>query len=604
MANHYAHNITLAFAGKRSHEKLERAREKLTELFRAFGNKFPDTHIRLLNGLADGADQIAAEVFLDVFGNEFEEKKRMIGAILPFAHDDYRKTISHKKKFDELLQRCDQQLFLDGKYETDDQADAHTTRNKAYQQQGMVLGRLADIFIAVAPKDNTSKVGGTIESALSVLALKKPVILLNLSNGQFYLYETLEEWFAEKDPIDVAAIPEILSPDPDVTENITLEKTQSNLMFKIRSFAWRIFDKWIKGKEQGFTKEEKPLVFHSLHQLVNIQKAELDTRAKFYQLQYRGGYIFNYVLALAAIALAVTSLIIFSENEHLIVLCKRSAESLEATYWIFGLGFIKLLILIILVRNTKNINKNEYNKKAIDYRYAAERLRINSFMSIIGILRSPNPSLGNHSRKHFAKYRGESIYQYMMAEALVQPFKITITKQLLQDMLINFKRHCILDQCNYHTSQSSEMKSMDNRLQSIPEKVALGVMGIVAIDLVLAFLLEIIKKPDWPWGEKTAVYAAPILIGLTAFLPAIVTTLNSIHFQSESHRLMTRSQLMVSELLTHSEIIDRTLANLKKSKDGSEFFEVLKAVDNTASLLIDEVAEWSLIYEKRVYDQG
>ncbi|HET9746469.1 MAG TPA: hypothetical protein VFP97_12200 [Chitinophagaceae bacterium] len=94
------------------------------------------------------------------------------------------------------------------------------------------------------------------------------------------------------------------------------------------------------------------------------------------------------------------------------------------------------------------------------------------------------------------------------------------------------------------------------------------------------------------------------MIGLTAFIPAIVGILNGIHFQSESRRLFVRSQLMTAELETCYERIAGDRKKISANTNGSDFNTVLILAENTTNILTDEVAEWSLIYEKRVYDQG
>jgi len=55
--------LSIAFSGKRNHPNLGAMDGPLRALFDAFEEGFPGTHLQLLSGLADGADQIVTTIF-------------------------------------------------------------------------------------------------------------------------------------------------------------------------------------------------------------------------------------------------------------------------------------------------------------------------------------------------------------------------------------------------------------------------------------------------------------------------------------------------------------------------------------------------------------
>lgn len=594
MSFHYNNHITIGFAGKRKHAKLVLVAERLESLFKAFDEKLKNCHLHFITGLADGADLIAARAFLKYFEQGIKANKRSCGAVIPFEKSDYLHTISDKKEFEDIYSSCSQVLELDGKYEEGEAAN-HVLE-KAYQQQGMALGRLSDIFIAVTPKGDKGKTGGTKASLFSALALNKQVVLLNLEDNKFYLYQCVEEWFGEDKELSPDQIANMLFPEDSHTRHIKpKDKIDKGYIFLLRKKAWILFEFIFKGKKHRGT-YDAPIFQNSLHEKFYKIQEELDEKAVYFQYQYRGGYILNYILAITAVMLAITSSIFFAEE--------TPATHCFTVYLLITIGLFKIIVITAMIINTKNINSHRYNRKAIDYRYAAERLRVNYFMSILGVLRSPHPSLGNHSKKHFSNYTGEVIYQGVMTAPLAERYNAVINKEKLLKFLRLLKNDWIGSQMKYHKSEKIRMKKMDILLLSLPGAFSTAVLLIVILDIITAIIVDIIPVNISCIVHDYFKISIPILLGLTAFFPAIVSMLNSIHFQSESHRLSVRSDLMVEQLQTYNKNIVQAETTIENSNEGSDFITVLKLMDNLASVLIDEVAEWSQIYEKRVFDQG
>ena len=621
MSLHYQQHLTLGFAGKRQHEGVAKMEEPLRQLFKAFDKKLKRNEIRLINGLADGADLLAMKVFCELFLEPRTHKHRKIGAVLPFVADDFKKTLTLADSpglFYKYYPLCDQKLELDGNYLPGDDEPAFSIKNKAYVQQGKVLAHISDILIAVTPYDAGSNPGGTVETLLSSLYLKKPVIHYDLNDHKFYLYRSISDWLpANRKANDPEWIVDHLIQSLPSGRTYEAEKLNQGKVFILRKISWLFYERFVRRKkrEQHFFveffvlfgslfKKKKdvklkpaPEKFETLHDLLTYKQEQLDEPAQYFQYHYRGGYILNYFLALFAIFLAVISIVSSLESGKLI--CPETVPRI-----LLVAGLIKLVIIYLLIVNTRRINRFQYNKKAIDYRYAAERLRINAYLGIIGVLRAPKPALGNHSKKHFFKYKGEDMYQAVMMEPLCHPFQMVVTTAKLREFVNKLKTEWIFGQLAYHRKEAGLMDNMDERLEKIPARLAIIVFLVVILDLLIVFFVENLHIDLCPGWEKGLLFTLPFLLGLTALLPAVVTTLNSIRFQSDAHRLAARSGNMVEELSQLEIRINEVEHDLEHDEEGSHFGTVMEIMDEAATLLTDEVAEWSLIYEKRVYEQG
>lgn len=142
--------------------------------------------LRLLTGLADGADQLAATTFV---ADRRGRVRRALAAVLPFDAFTYRdrSPVEDKQGFDTLLADCEHVIELDGRYLPDPPPGAppddfpKRCRARAYRAQAAVLLRQCDLLIAIADPAHQGRAGGTRETMERALALDIPVLFLPLS---------------------------------------------------------------------------------------------------------------------------------------------------------------------------------------------------------------------------------------------------------------------------------------------------------------------------------------------------------------------------------------------------------------------------------------
>jgi hypothetical protein len=588
--------LSIAFSGKRNHPKLGLISAPLRELFDGFEIAYPGIALQLVSGLADGADQLASTIFID--GGHSEQSAtstRLLGAIIPFRIDEYRSTIQDNDSFDALYDKCSYRVQLDGSFVRNE--DGSANYREAYRQQARILPRVCDIFLAVAEMAEDGSKGGTKEAILAALITNKPVVLLNLENLQFYFYSNMEEWvYASKPPVaprEIARLSALLYRKATYSSK---EYHKKDALFYLRRWTWKLYERLFeKKKHPTREKTSKNEIENAFFDKIHENRSTVSELSKYFMFQYRGGYLLNYFLAIAAIFIAVNTSTI-----HMIQPQVGKVEHPLTKTTLLLLGILKVAVILLIIRNTKKINRQQYNAKAIKFRYASERLRVVSYFSLFGIPRIPFPFVGTHLTDHLREYPGEAIYRRIVSQQIIQ---LNLTVQIDKNYILRvarfIKAHWLEGQVAYYRGDYGKMTVMDKRLMSIPEKLSTIVMVIVIAEIV-----EILLPP--PIHNLIAdliQWLVPALIGISILLPGVITTLNSVHFQSEAKRLAFRNEIMIEQLTNVIAEFDKEIRRVEAKEEGNNLITILALMDKAANIASDEVAEWTMIYEKPVFDQ-
>ena len=162
-------------------------------------------------------------------------------------------------------------------------------------------------------------------------------------------------------------------------------------------------------------------------------------------------------------------------------------------------------------------------------------------------------------------------------------------------------------QIAYHQRTSDTSAGIDKQIEHRVGGFNLAVIVCVVFDLII--LLAVILKIaiDWECGPLDIVDKyTPILMGIAAFLPAVVASLNGFRSQSESQRLAERSETMGKMLCRRQEEWKKFQQNLPApGSAGDAGSWTLKAIDlaeSCAHIVTDEVADWSILYSRRLTD--
>lgn len=649
--------------------------------------------MRVVTGLCEGADALAGRVIsetsiaadegsscaLDTACLETE-----LAAVLPFDVETYRTSRPKEflEEFDRQLESCAWVMELDGIYEKPNPPTklADHRRSRAYRAQSAFLLRQSDILVAAANPDEAGKAGGTLETVRAALAFELPVIFIHTGEegDNVYLIEpdddldsvlattapkqtsreqTLRNWVTRltADPdsgLDPAAHGQEAARKigEDTLEEFfgdpaVLKRDSLRPLFRFRKWAWAWF-------ESHFHIGERPKSDSPLEPYAKYRKRATALNYHYSGL-YRGAFLLNYTLAVMAVALAALTLVLLGVGGHspavedIAAIAETGGSGVEegatghGPAWLLPLllfmTVVKLTFVAFISRNTRQANKENWNDRAVDYRYLAERLRGMYYLPLAGsyqppaaappqfasrvvrqssvdwlfdaIVRASSPTdTPGSTRREFPSHDGNG--------TVVVDKLITLRPLVVAEMV---RDGWIGEQVKYHDRNARTMHGLHHRMEKASEYFGWSVVVVVVLDL---FIIGGEVLHLWPPGlEPWAKMITPWLVFISAVLPAIIAALGGIRFQSECQRLAERSAVMRVMLKGHADAlpeesggrwqnanavskrINEARAN-PDSDPGSWSLDVLRLTERVATDFVQEAAEWSVLYAKEVSDPG
>jgi hypothetical protein len=409
--------------------------------------------LRLVTGLCEGADAVAAQVLERVSispdagaacGPDTPCLQTELGAVLPFDVEAYRQSrpAAFRAEFDLQLARCAWVLALDAHYDKPTEAElaaisdadarqqrstlADLRRARGYRAQSAFLLRQSDVLIAAADPTVPGKAGGTLETVREAQVFDLPVVFIHTGTGAVHLIEpgddlhsvlamppqpgwqqTLKRWVnqittdPDRDPGELTHDGQrsfgesLLAEYFDRAESPAAQAGKR--MVRFRKWAWERFEKCFRtGPGPKSDPELEP------YAAWRSRATELNYH---YSGLYRGAFLLNYAFAIFAVALATVSLALLGKVVHPAVAGETSelagaalnpvaAHAPPATGGgllpvLFALAAVKLAVLFFISRNTTRANDEKWNDRAVDLRYLAERLRAMYYLPRLGIQQPP-----------------------------------------------------------------------------------------------------------------------------------------------------------------------------------------------------------------------
>jgi hypothetical protein len=139
-------------------QEMKLLREEVRRVFAELRHRMPSTPIILLSGLAEGADQLVAEVAL--------EENASLAAVLPMPLEVYRTTMGPdaQANLDRLLALATNQIMLPPDGQTPEQLLASDdARARRYEALAVFLARNGQALIALWDGKHSDKRGGTAQ---------------------------------------------------------------------------------------------------------------------------------------------------------------------------------------------------------------------------------------------------------------------------------------------------------------------------------------------------------------------------------------------------------------------------------------------------------
>jgi hypothetical protein len=497
--------------------------------------------LRAVSPLAQGADQVFAKEALDL-GYELE-------CPLPFHCRDYRNDFAgeaNKKDFDELLGRASAVFELDG---TREDADA------AYTQVGDMVLDQCDMLLGIWDGKSAKGAGGTADIVakakrrIPVLWLHtdwhEPDTIFTPDRGGHAARITCEGIDKRlKDVVWRLLLPP-LSPDPTGTLN-AIER----LLEPVLAGGWRVFERILT---LGMTRSQRPTdAPRGLRATFAFQTqfATWDSLAKGLAGLYRGAFLSNYVLGVMAVFLALVGNAFF---HRLWPICESVAISI-----------VGILILCMRLR--------QWHLRTADCRYLAERFRILCYSYPLGFAPSKP-----HLPAHYLHAESSGwLDWHTLAIVRLTPMP---TAELTPDYLEKHAetiRKWVRGQIHYHDRNAAKLERMDVRIHRL-----------AWVSIGLAFLAALAA---WLGHNRIAEKWHPWLLFFTAGLPAASAAAHAISTQGEFRRLVDRSESMARRLRSSLNDLNLsrpfTAANLRRH------------TEDLAQVLLEEVADWQILYRK------
>ncbi len=534
--------------------------------------------LRFVSPIADGADQIAAEVALEL-GWELQ-------AVLPFPRAAYRRSLANldaRERFDALLERATCTLQLPG----DEQRELN-----AYVMAGRATVAHCDILIAVwdgLPPRGRGGTGEVVQLAITrgtaVIHLHpEPAIPPRLLWSAFDpAVLTLADDVSVERPVDhdniEVLLDALLMPPPEVHEQAFLKRFATERLRKVRARieyplllaatgvarfgarhfaekhgARQIADEWRTYREGCATTPEMSAPIEILEQAYSWA----DRLATHFAQTYRSGHIFNFVLGGVAVCLGLSAFM--------------------APQWKLAIAGVEILITLAIILNAHIGTRNEWHRRWLDYRQLAERLRPMRSLKLLGIA-APDPpgTATNPVPNRWIDWYASGVWRAMGCPSGA------LGAERVSRLATAIADHEVAPQVAYHERNARQVHGLDARL------------GKVGFALFAATLLVSVATLIGLWiGAPFVSRYGDWFTLVSAGFPALGTAVFGIRFQADFGGDAVRS-------LATAGTLGQIDAELRKDVT---LLRAADLVEQAARVMLSDLDEWRLVNQQRDLSVG
>jgi hypothetical protein len=543
--------------------EFERLENHVEQFFAELKSRFPNSPVRLLSSLAEGADRLVARVALR---NDVQ-----LQVVLPMPAREYCDDFKTPESIAEFEDLCSKAEILELPVVTDEN-DAESVvgqdRDMAYANAGMFISAHCHILLALWDGKQTHHVGGTAQivyfqhyDRLPGLAESVPRTSLFLTDDEsdlvYHIPCLRQRSLAEYGEAAPLADPTWYTADPELPNLHDLPNRYVHIFRRTDEFN-RDVERYLDNRDAPLDSLTSPPETGTSAAAERIGRSFsiADALADYFQTRIQFTLRATHVLAV----LAGLAFILYSEVDRF--------------------DFLIFAFLIILVGGMAVVQaaqRRDWHRKYLDYRVLAEGLRVQYFWTIAGIhgdgqtkfaydnfLRQRDMELGwIRNIMRVAGTLGDSMPHSFDAAGL--NFAI--------DHWIGDDQH--EGQLSYYRDKSAQ-RSRNNR---ITDRLALFCFwGGILIAFVLAFFLDAIGL--------TARTPLLVLMGALPLTAAVAET----YTQRKANRELSKQY----EFMEH--VFNNARRRLDEAVDNNERNEVLQGLGEAA---LTEHAEWILIHRDR-----
>jgi len=534
--------------------------------------------LRFVSPIADGADQIAAEVALEL-GWELQ-------VVLPFGRGEYRASLANqgaRTRFDALMEHASCVLELPGHSQT--QLDA-------YVMTGRATVAHCDLLIAVWDGLPPRGRGGTGEVVQLAITRGTAVIHLPLEQAAparvvWSAFDpavlTLADEPGAERALDRAAMDAMLQgllmPPPNEEEQDFLRRFTRERLRTVRarieyplllaaagvgSFGAKDFankhceaeirDEWRRYR-QGCA---EPLQISAPMDLLEQAYSWADRLATHFAQTYRSGHIFNFVLGGFAVCLGLSAFM--------------------APHFKFEFAALELVITLAIILNASIGSRNEWHRRWLDYRQLAERLRPMRSLKLLGIA-APDPpgTATNPVPRRWIDWYASGIWR---AIGCPSGSIDAARAACLGKAIAEFE---VAPQVGYHERHAHQIEMLDRRLEAIATILFAGTL-IVTVATVLGIAT----------GANFVARFGNWFTLVSAGFPALGTAVFGIRFQADFGGDALRSLATSNTLRNIEEELNRDVS-LSRAADLTE---------QAGRIMLGDLDEWRLVNQQRDLSVG
>ena len=529
--------------------------------------------LKFVSPIADGADQIAAEVALELGWD--------LQVILPFERSAYRASLASegaREGFDGLIERATCLLELPGD---------PTQSLDAYVMTGRATVAHCDVLVAVWDGLPPRGRGGTGEVVQLALTRGTAIVHVPLSPGG----DTRILWSAfdptvvtiaddpgvarPLDPNDVDALLRgLLMPPPDEQEQDFLKRFHRERLRRIRARIeypllltaagvrpFRARDLTSKHAEAQIRDEWRRyrvgcVEAHKISAQIDLLEdaySWADRLATHFAQTYRSGHIFNFVLGGFAVCLGLAAFM---------------APRVK-----FEEAGLELLITLAIILNAIIGKRQQWHRRWLDYRQLAERLRPMRTLKLLGIA-APDPpgTQTNPVPKRWIDWYASGIWRAMGCPSGA------IDRVCAARLGHAIADHEVEPQVGYHERNARQIELLDRRLEEFGMVLfAATVLVTIATLVGLAFRSSYVED----YGNWFTL--------VSAGFPALGTAVFGIRFQGDFGGDALRSMATADTLRQIDQELRKDVS-LSRAADLAE---------QSARIMLSDLDEWRLVNQQR-----
>lgn len=545
--------------------------------------------IRMVSGFAEGADQIAVAAC---------PADWVVEAILPFPKDEYLKDFERSAAGDGRDMR---DAFLASLRRaavvTELPMPQSGPREQGYVLCGNVMLRQIDLLIAVWDGE-PPKPGGT--GAIVQEACNGGIPVIWIATDGDHPIAPIDSFHNDRpgrapdgwseqtlrtrlDPILAAPTADPLS---DRSQRARLEQFYAEPWpRRSRASSFDLLKRWASGQRPlRLTLETEPraTMITSCSQIIDEapdagplsqrlrdvlapRQAWADALAVYCSHLYRNAYVLSYLLAAAAVMIAVVGAYV------------------EQPILKFVFVGVELLVIIAIIHLVRRGGRSAWHERWMDYRLVAESLRHARFLAYVS-------EFGLIHSKSLVNQPWTIWYIRATLRELGSP-GATLDRAYQRRLLQSVLQREVRDQRHWHEANVDAMKKVDHFLHHLAIRCFNYTFGALCGGLVVLIAI-ILLLPEHQEHDVLKVMK-PVLLLFAAGLPALGAALAGIRAQGEFEDSKDRSEHMVAELHALDASFEQQLAEQPR-------------LDHTGALLIEtariqseDLAAWQELYGRK-----